>query len=151
MTHRWDYRSSPYVRMGFWLLLVLAGFALTWAGKTEVKVYTRAEGELAVDAKQGKVFRAELPESDLTKVQVGMPASIGWTAYPKAQYGLSQGRVWKITVADQSAVVLVALDSPVLTTNTQIQPLQAGLSGSVQIALDQKRALEMLWDWIKGR
>jgi hypothetical protein len=150
MTYRWDYRSSPYVRVGFWLLLLLAGFALAWAGKTEVKIYTAGEGQLEVDASRPRLFWVRLSQADLTKVQVGMPATIAWIAYPRAQFGLSQGRVQEITLADQDTNVAIALDSLVLKTANRIQPLQPGLSGTAQIILNRKKALELLWDWLRG-
>lgn len=148
MTHRWDYRSSPYVRMGFWLLLIVAGLALKQAGQTEVMVYTRGEGRLEVGT--DRLFKVKLPESDLAKVQVGMPAMIGWTAYPRAQYGLSQGSIQSISVSDEHTLVMIKLDSPVLKSQHLVQPLQPGLSGTVQIVLDRKQAIKLLWDWVKG-
>lgn len=150
MTHRWDYRTSPYVRIGFWTLLILAALALDRAGRTEVKVYTRGEGQLEVGSNHERLFRVQLPESDLTRLQVGMPAVIGWTAYPRAQYGVSQGSIEAITVADEHTNVAIKLDSPVLKTHHQVQPLQPGLSGTVQIVLDRKKATQLMWDWLKG-
>ncbi|MEY3400297.1 MAG: hypothetical protein RLZZ486_765, partial [Actinomycetota bacterium] len=44
----------------------------------------------------------------------------------------------------------IKLDSPVLKSQHLVQPLQPGLSGTVQIVLDRKQAIELLWDWVKG-
>jgi hypothetical protein len=86
-----------------------------------------------------------LRESDLAKVQVGMPALVNWVAYPKAQYGLSQGRV-QGTEVNQQIEAVVVLDSPTLDNRT----LQPGLSGSAQIVLSRKKAVDLLWEWLRG-
>lgn len=151
MTYRWDYHTSPYVRMGFWLLLVLGGLTLSWAGRTEVKVYTTGNGNLERADNGDWHFRMRLPETDATKIQLGVAATISWTAFPKAKYGTSQGRVRQMVIAQQQAQAIIVLESPLLKTPHQIQTLQPGLSGSVQIVLARKKALDLLWDWLKGR
>jgi hypothetical protein len=149
-THRWDYHTAPLIRVGFWSLLLLAGLGLNWAATSEVKVYTGGKGTL--EQTQGQLrFGFAIPNSDAAKVRLGMPVTIAWTDFPRTQYGTSQATLQQLNLDGPSPQVIAVLKNPLLKSTHHSQTLYAGLSGKAQILLEQRKALELLWAWLKGR
>ncbi|MDW8426895.1 MAG: HlyD family efflux transporter periplasmic adaptor subunit, partial [Meiothermus sp.] len=79
------------------------------------------------------VFRGHVPERERPKLREGAPAEVAWNAYPRQRFGLSRGRVTRIspgTLIRNNTLVYeieIALDSLKLTSPEGTRELLPGL------------------------
>jgi HlyD family secretion protein len=125
-------------------------------GQTVVAGATLAEVR---PAGEPPVFRALVSERDRPKLRVGTEVEIVWNGYPREKYGASRGEVLSISVAatptgssdGASGYVLeIGLESLRLVTPTGDQPLLEGLAGEARVISARRKALGLLWDWLRG-
>lgn len=105
-------------------------------------------------------FRASLLESDRPKLRLDARAEISWNGFPRAQYGVTSGRV--VGVAPFSSLVQgsspvfefrIAPDSFGLAGDRAGQNprrLLPGMAGEARVIAERKTALVLAWEWLRG-
>nr|WP_243455298.1 HlyD family efflux transporter periplasmic adaptor subunit [Meiothermus sp. CFH 77666] len=102
------------------------------------------------------VFRGYVPERERPKLREGARAEVAWNAYPRQRFGLSMGRVSRISpstlVVSNTPVyeVEILLDSLELKSPEGVRRLLPGLAGEARVIAARRNLLSLLWDWIRG-